>query len=369
MRAGVPARAPALHFERVSKRYRADLPSAPEVLALADVDLQVPADSSVGVIGPNGAGKSTLLKLAAGITGPSSGRIVRPARTTSVIELGAGIHPDLTGLENLELLSALTTDAIDAGDISAMIEFSGLGADIDARVRHYSTGMIARLSFAVAVHTDAELLLVDEVLSVGDLEFQRRCRGRIRELRSQGVSLLLATHDLDLVTDLCDRAVLLVGGRVERDGDAAAVVRHYEGRPDPAPPEGSLALELESTVLPPEGPLVAHMALPPMDGPARVHFEYVVEMHPEVKATGQSASLVCGITELDLEPSRRLAVELQTEGLPRGRYELHTRVENPRGEVVSRRINPFDILGPSGIDSVRISATSRLDGTRIDSRH
>lgn len=365
----VSAPVPPLRFERVSKRYRADLPSSPEVRALDEVDLRVPADSSVGIVGPNGAGKSTLLKLAAGITGPSSGRVLRPARTTSVIELGAGIHPDLTGRENLELLSALTNDATGPGDIDAMVEFSGLGAEVDVRVRHYSTGMIARLSFAVAVHAEAELLLVDEVLSVGDLEFQRRCRGRIRELRSRGVSLVLATHDLDLVTELCDRAVLLVGGRVERDGDAAAVVRHYEGRPDPAPPQGPLALELESTVLPPEGPLLAHVTLPPESGPSRIHFEYVVEMHPEVKATGQSASLVCGVTALDVEHSGELDVELQTEGLPRGRYELHTRVEDARGEVVSRRINPFDILGPSGIDSVRISSVSLLDGAPIDGTH
>ncbi|HEX8004639.1 MAG TPA: polysaccharide ABC transporter ATP-binding protein [Mycobacteriales bacterium] len=197
--------------------------------ALRDLDLTVDRGEIVAVIGQNGAGKSTLLKLAAGVTRPTTGTLSRPRRIAPLIEVGAGFHPELSGRENVEVNARLL--GIGPKEIrksfDQIVEFAELAHAIDQPVRQYSSGMFMRLGFAVAVHTDPELLIVDEVLAVGDLPFQVRCLDRIRELRANGAGVLFVSHNLTAVLSLADRGVLLENGRQAAEGSATDVVGAY----------------------------------------------------------------------------------------------------------------------------------------------
>ncbi len=199
------------------------------VTALDDVTFQVEAGASLGIIGANGSGKSTLLKLIAGVTSPSAGTIRVGGRVASLLELGAGFHPMLTGRENVYLNAGLlgmrrkqVRERFD--DIAA---FSGIGGFIDHPVDTYSSGMYVRLAFAVAVHTNPDIFLIDEVLSVGDEAFQRKCRGRIGELREQGKTILFVSHDLAIVNTVCNRVVLLSQGRMVMRDSASKAITFY----------------------------------------------------------------------------------------------------------------------------------------------
>jgi ABC-2 type transport system ATP-binding protein len=196
--------------------------------ALRDVNLDVESGTTVGLIGPNGSGKSTLLKLIGGIVQPTSGTVERRGRLAALIELGAGFHPDLTGRENVYLNSAILglTREQTRQHFDAIVEFSGIERFIDTQVKFYSSGMYIRLAFAVAVHVDPDVLLVDEVLAVGDEPFQRKCMDRIRSFQREGRTIILVTHALDQVAEVCDRAVVLEQGRIQVDGEPRAALRH-----------------------------------------------------------------------------------------------------------------------------------------------
>lgn len=236
-----------IHVESVSKRFRLYAKDRPNTLqevlvrgvrklsvqeefwALQDVSLEVAAGEMVGVIGRNGAGKSSLLRLAGGIGQPDRGRIVVDGRLGALIDLGAGFHPELTGRENVYMngvISGLTRRQVSA-ILDEIVAFAELEEFIDSPVRTYSSGMQLRLAFAVAVHVQPEVLLVDEVLAVGDLGFQRKCLDRIEELRSQGAAILFVTHDLVQVQQICNRVIWLNKGRVAAWGPAEEVVSAY----------------------------------------------------------------------------------------------------------------------------------------------
>lgn len=188
--------------------------------ALDNVSLQVEPGESLGVIGSNGSGKSTLLKILAGVTLPTAGEVTVAGRVASLLELGAGFHPMLTGRENIYLNGAihgLTRREIDAR-LDAIIAFSGIADFIDRPVDTYSSGMYVRIAFSVAVHSDPDIFLVDEVLAVGDEAFQRQCRRKMGELREQGKTLVFVSHDLGIVNTLCNRVVLLSQGRLLERG-------------------------------------------------------------------------------------------------------------------------------------------------------
>jgi ABC-2 type transport system ATP-binding protein len=195
--------------------------------ALRNVNFDVSTGSTVGLIGPNGSGKSTLLKMIGGILQPTSGSVHLRGRLAALLELGAGFHPDLTGRENVYLnasilgLSRKQTDR----HFDAMVDFSGIEPFIDTQVKFYSSGMYVRLAFAVAVHVDPDILLVDEVLAVGDEQFQRKCLERIRGFQHEGRTIVLVTHGLDMVADFCDRAVVLEHGKVAVDGTPREALR------------------------------------------------------------------------------------------------------------------------------------------------
>jgi len=197
--------------------------------SLKDVDLTVDAGEIVAVVGRNGAGKSTLLKLAAGVTHPSAGEVRRARRVAPLIEVGAGFHPDLTGRENVGLNGRLLgmSDREVKRKLDSIVEFAELRAVIDSPVKTYSSGMFMRLGFSVAIATDPELLLVDEVLAVGDLPFQVKCLDRIREIRESGAGILFVSHNLAAVQSLSDRALLLERGEPLLSGGVREVIGRY----------------------------------------------------------------------------------------------------------------------------------------------
>jgi ABC-2 type transport system ATP-binding protein len=189
--------------------------------ALRDISLEIESGSTIGLIGSNGSGKSTLLKAIGGIIEPTSGSVRRRGRLAALLELGAGFHPDLTGRENVYLNASILGLSRKQTDFyfDDIVEFSGIANFIDTQVKFYSSGMYVRLAFAVAIHVDPDLLLVDEVLAVGDEAFQRKCLDKIRSFQAEGRTIILVTHSLGQVNELCDRAVLLKAGSVVFDGE------------------------------------------------------------------------------------------------------------------------------------------------------
>ncbi|HET9228361.1 MAG TPA: ABC transporter ATP-binding protein [Thermoanaerobaculia bacterium] len=206
-----------------------DLKREEAIAALEDVDFTVDKGEAFGVIGGNGSGKSTLLKLVAGMLKPSSGRIVVDGRVAALIELGAGFHPEITGRENVFINGAvlgLSRKEVERR-YDEIVEFSGLADFMDEPVKNYSSGMYVRLGFAVAVHTDPDVLLVDEVLAVGDEAFAHRCIRRIEEFLAQDKTLLLVSHSLDLVEGVCDRVLWLDSGVQRLVGAPRRVIDAY----------------------------------------------------------------------------------------------------------------------------------------------
>ena len=238
----------AISLENVSKSYRLwgrgsqfatlksallkrDLKLSPDasVVALRDLSFTVDRGEAFGIIGRNGSGKSTLLKLISGILKPTEGAVAVNGRVAALIELGAGFHPEITGRENIYIngiMLGLSRREIEQR-FDDIVAFSGIAEFLDQPVKTYSSGMYVRLGFAVAVHVDPDILIVDEVLAVGDEEFSARCVAKIQEMKYRGVTLIFVTHQLDQVRTLCDRALWLDHGRLEAIGDPLRVVDAY----------------------------------------------------------------------------------------------------------------------------------------------
>ena len=196
---------------------------------LQGINLKVKKGEVVALIGTNGSGKSTLLKLMTKIIYPNQGKIITNGKLTSLLELGAGFHPDFSGRENIYFnasIFGLTKKQIDER-LEDIIEFSELRPFIDNPVRTYSSGMFMRLAFAVAINVDADILLIDEILSVGDEHFQNKCFEKMRELKKQGKTMVFVTHNMKAVKELCDRAVWLYQGKIRLDGETDKVVKEY----------------------------------------------------------------------------------------------------------------------------------------------
>jgi lipopolysaccharide transport system ATP-binding protein len=204
-------------------------PPAEEIWALKDVSFSVEQGEVLGVIGRNGAGKSTLLKLLTQITTPTAGSAVIRGRVGSLLEVGTGFHPELTGRENVYLNGAIL--GMGRREITQklpeIVDFAGVATFMDTPVKRFSSGMYVRLAFSVAAHLEPEILLVDEVLSVGDAEFQRRSLGRMEEFSDSGRTVVFVSHNMQALARLCDRAILLDGGEVALDGPSEEVVAHY----------------------------------------------------------------------------------------------------------------------------------------------
>lgn len=221
--------APLRNFKRIRNlsKMRADDESI--FWALRDVSFDVAQGEVVGIIGHNGAGKSTLLKILSRITEPSEGEIVIRGRVSSLLEVGTGFHPELTGRENVYMngtILGMTKKEIDR-KFDEIVSFSGIERHIDTPVKFYSSGMKVRLAFSVAAHLEPEILIIDEVLAVGDVDFQRKCLGKMEDVAHQGRTVLFVSHNMAAVTSLCSRGILLKEGKIIFDGSSAEVTNKY----------------------------------------------------------------------------------------------------------------------------------------------
>ena len=269
-------------WEGVRGRRVMGVDSADEIWALRGVSFTVQQGEVLGIIGRNGAGKSTLLKILSRVTAPTGGRVRVRDRIASLLEVGTGFHPELTGRDNIFLngtILGMTKTEI-RRKFDEILAFSEIGKFIDTPVKRYSSGMYVRLAFAVAAHLDPEILIVDEVLAVGDVSFQQKCLGKMHEVASQGRTVLFVSHNLGAIRRLCTRGVLLVGGQVALVGDVGAVTGAYlekavvEKRvlafPDrPDKPGSILGLKLVSPGRGLEEPLDVY-------DPLEIHMEYAL---------------------------------------------------------------------------------------------
>jgi ABC-2 type transport system ATP-binding protein len=236
----------AVQFESVSKRYRirsaSELPASgpmkrlrgrgtrkTDFWALRDVSFEVEHGESLGIIGHNGAGKSTVLKLLSNISAPTRGQITIHGRISALLEVGSGFHPELTGRENIFLSGSILgmRRAEITKKLDSIVEFAGVRPFIDLPVKRYSSGMYVRLGFSIAAHLDPDILLLDEVLAVGDRAFQEKCKQRIAEMHRQGTTMVFISHDLKAVRSICARVLLLQRGELIAEGSADDVIRKY----------------------------------------------------------------------------------------------------------------------------------------------
>ncbi len=301
-----------IRVEDVSKRFRIDKDKSlkerlvlrranrvpvEDFWALRNVSFSLDAGSTLGLIGHNGSGKSTLLKTVGGIITPTSGFVEKRGRIAALLELGAGFHPDLTGRENVYLnasilgLSKAQTDKY----FGAIVDFSGIEQFIDTQVKFYSSGMYVRLAFAVAVHVDPEILLVDEVLAVGDEPFQRKCIERIKAFQREGRTIVFVTHSLDQTRELCDRVILLEHGNLIIDGPPVEAIRTYRDRYSVAEAEAEAEEHVE-----PEGTgelTLTGVAVLAADGTPQTDFVPGDDVAVEVEVTAHQPvdAWVCGI--------------------------------------------------------------------------
>ena len=199
------------------------------VWALKDLNFEVKEGEILGIIGKNGAGKSTLLKVLSKVTGPTTGSIKVKGRIASLLEVGTGFHPELTGRENVFLNGAILgmTKAEIASKLDEIVEFSGCAKYIDTPVKRYSSGMMVRLGFSVAAHLEPEILIVDEVLAVGDAEFQKKCLGKMKEISGEGRTVLFVSHNMASINNLCDRCIFLDKGQIAFDGGVSETIDYY----------------------------------------------------------------------------------------------------------------------------------------------
>lgn len=361
-------------------------PPPPEPFwALRDVSFAMDEGRSLGIIGHNGAGKSTLLKLLTRTMLPTSGSIQVKGRTSALIELGAGFHPDFTGRENIVLNASILgvgRREIDRrmGDI---IEFSGIAPFIDTPVKYYSSGMHARLGFSVAIHVDPEILIVDEVLSVGDQAFQERCMSRIFEMKRQGVGILLVTHSLDAVETLMDEAVWLDHGVSMAQGTPRDVVHAYRSHTAreseaTAVPDAALG----GTAIPPEtGLSIAECVATGADGTTSVASGDAMRVSLELRNLGASALCVHirlllqrldGLTvcefstrrwseALTIAPGRhRVCLTVEDVAIAAGQYDLTALITDEAGatlceDAVVGRIAIWANSSPMGLCLLRHS--------------
>jgi lipopolysaccharide transport system ATP-binding protein len=352
----------SLKLDHVSKRYlirQAHVDAAPKGLvarlrqrfgpakvfwALRDVSFQVAHGEAVGIIGPNGAGKSTLLKLLAGITAPTSGEISISGKMSALLEVGSGFHPELTGIENIYLsgtILGMQRKEITA-KLDAIIDFAGVRPFIDVPVKRYSSGMVVRLGFSVAAHLDPDILLLDEVLAVGDAAFQKKCIDRVLELK-QRCTVVFISHDLAAVQQLCERVIVMNQGEVIYDGEAAGGMNAYSAlarfRASPPPSVEAVAKTAEVVSLEFLDGRGEPVHMVKTGDPLRIRIEYkaritVRDVSFNVFFYGGDGTLHCQFTTwlsgetADLAPGNGI-VEFSCDelGLQPGSYLIDTTIE------------------------------------------
>ncbi|WP_150306937.1 ABC transporter ATP-binding protein [Planctomonas psychrotolerans] len=369
--------------ERLVTLGRAGRRHSEEFWALRNVSLSIPAGSTIGLLGPNGSGKSTLLKAIGGIIEPTTGTIKRRGRLAALLELGAGFHPDLTGRENVFLNASILglSHAETEEKFDDILQFSGIGDFIDTQVKFYSSGMYVRLAFSVAIHTDPDVLLVDEVLAVGDEAFQRKCLDKIREFQQQGRTIILVSHSLGQVTELCDRAVVLSKGEVQFVGTARDAVKNFrdvlEGRRleeavAAAPEEDPNPGKVTGTELFAEGRAPGDEIHPGDTLIVRMHYEYnepLDSWHSGFKIESNLGQQVYGtdsrmmnLVHAPMRGSASVEYRLENVQFGGGAYFIHSFFAKPGGEhiAIERQAARFVMADdPTSAGTVRVSTTVR----------
>ena len=344
---------------RAGRRHRQDF------WGLSDVSLGINAGTTIGLIGHNGSGKSTLLKVLGGIIQPTEGTVEQRGRVAALLELGAGFHPDLTGRENVFLngsVLGLSREQVEE-QFAAILEFSGVGDFIDTQVKFYSSGMYVRLAFAIAVHTDPDILLVDEVLAVGDEQFQQKCLDKIREFQTEGRTIIIVSHALDQISALCDRVVVMDKRKLVYDGIAVTAIKTFrklladnavgQARPD----QVSRALEIRSIKLRDE----SGKAVSQLKAGDDISLKVKVEMLRPIErwAIGFSVDSSLGqialasntdMLDIQLDPltaSREVSITFTTDGLSPGRYSVNVNASGISEPTSHGLMNgaEFEILG------------------------
>lgn len=343
-----------------------------EFWAVSDVSFSVSPGEALGIIGPNGAGKSTILKLLTRILAPNRGRIHVQGRVGALIEVAAGFHGDLTGRENIFLQGAVMgmRRELIRRHFDAIVEFSGVGEFLDTPVKRYSSGMNARLGFAVAAHLEPEVLIVDEVLAVGDASFQSRAFGRIRDLVKSGIPVVVVSHQLDKIAELCTSAILLDRGRVRHQGDPADCIRQYMRPVDDEGGERTEGGVLQNLVLP-EGTQVQSgdrlrfsVEARMRDGRSTEEVEPLAIMVRSARTGATVAGVgtsTCGIS-IPGDGVARIEASLQMN-VPPGVYTLETLVWDRKTSVPIERGPSVAIVvagGPHFIGEVQLNARMRL---------
>ena len=323
--------------------------------ALKDVSFDVLRGEALGVVGPNGSGKTTLIKLLARITAPDRGDITIAGRLMSLVEVGAGFHPDLSGRDNVFLNAAIF--GVPVADVrkrfDRILEFSGLADFIDAPVKTYSSGMFVRLGFAVAAHLDADILLLDEVLAVGDLAFQARCMDRIGEIRRSGRTILLVSHDLAAVERLCDNALLLTSGEVAGEGNPRDVIEKYQISAAKRVPSSSLNLDDGAVAL--HGvSFIGRDGAPPRTGdPLNVRVSYEAGLSVEdvvftvsfVWPSGYLCTELVSCSSTLVAGPGYVVFDCPVLAMQRGLYTVDLTIATAAGRVLARRVRaaPFRV--------------------------
>lgn len=323
--------------------------------ALKDVSFDVRRGEVLGVVGPNGSGKTTLIKLLARITAPDRGDITIAGRLMSLVEVGAGFHPELSGRDNVFLNAAIF--GVPVADVrkrfDRILEFSGLADFIDAPVKTYSSGMFVRLGFAVAAHLDADILLLDEVLAVGDLAFQARCMDRIGEIRRSGRTILLVSHDLAAVERLCDNALLLTSGEVAGEGTPRDVIEKYQISAAKRVPSSSLNLEDGAVAL--HGvSFIGRDGAPPRTGdPLNVRVSYEAGLSVEdvvftvsfVWPSGYLCTELVSCSSTLVAGPGYVVFDCPVLAMQRGLYTVDLTIATAAGRVLARRVRaaPFRV--------------------------
>ena len=296
--------------ELVTRRDRSA--GADQFWALRDVSLDVPEGSMYALIGHNGCGKSTLLRCIAGIYRPTTGSVATHGRISTLLELGAGFHPDLTGRENVYMNATILGMGKKQIDrvFDDIVDFAGVGEFIDSPVKIYSSGMYVRLGFSVAVHVDPEILIIDEVIAVGDEQFMRRCFDYLYDLRRKGVTVVVVTHGMDTVESMCDRAAWLDHGELQMEGPAAEVAGAYLDKVNAAEREERAEARAEA---------LANAEA----GGVKVDFDWTREegFGEEIEILGVNIVGSDGEPLTTAEPGERLAIEVD--------FMAHRRVEEP----------------------------------------
>lgn len=339
---------------------------------LRDLDFRIAPGEVVGIVGRNGAGKSTLLKIVSNIVRPTTGRASMRGRVGSLLEVGSGFHPELTGAENIWLNGAILgmRRAEIAQRFDDIVDFAGMGRFLDTPVKRYSTGMYMRLAFSVAAHLEPDILVVDEVLAVGDADFQRKCLGRMRTLAGdQGRTVLFVSHDLDAVSQLCPRSIWLDRGRVRADAPTHRVVQEYLGEqightvvgrwidmhPTTARPprvgSGEVMVHRLRYAGVPTDPVRRSGRTPVVGGPVCIQFEVeaveqvrlasvVVQVATAAGTTLIDADSLADSAPLDLAPGRhRLEIFLDALHLTAGSYRMSVRIARDRSR---RKFSVYD---------------------------